>query len=211
MQSIGRTVLRVLVLAYAALLIVGAWPYRDVPFVGAPANQARLVLGRLSVRPGMEIFNAGQPKPVEWKQHALCQKLVGFWADGREVPVFDGPCPAPGPRVGTDAFEALLQRLSRATSNRRLVERTPSGGVDHRSRDVQRFIALGDWLCRSSDPPLASVRLVEQREFQSYAIGTFRRGSVLECNWYCDERPAPLPRCRELPADAEAALIEERL
>jgi hypothetical protein len=210
MQSIGRTVLRTTVLAYAALLIVGAWSYPDVPLLGPSATWARHVLGTLSVRPGMEIFNAGQPKPVEWKQSALCHRIVGIRENGAEVAIFDRVCPSPPPRFGSDGFEALLQRLSRATLDRRLLERTPAGKVAHGSRDVQRFIALGDWLCRSGDRELSSVRLLEQRQFQSYATGRYRSGPVLACVWYCDERPAPLPRCERLPTGAAVEVIGDR-
>ena len=207
MHSIGRRILRTIVVCYSALLIVGAWPYRDVTLIGPAASQARRVLGSLSVRSGMEIFNAGEPRPVEWKQSALCHRLVGTLGDGTEEAIYDRPCPEPGPRVGSDSFEALLQRLSRATADRRLLERTPSGKVEHRSPDVRRFIALGDWLCRADDASLSSVRLLEQRQFRSYTTGAYRTGPVLECVWYCDERPAPLPRCSRLPADTGAALI----
>jgi len=209
MNPIGRWLLRITVLAYAALLIAGAWPYQAVPLVGPASAWASYALGLVSVRPGMPIFNAGEPRPVEWKLHALCQRLVGVRADGREEPLYDGACPAPGPRIGTAPLEALLQRLGRATSEPRLLARSASGEVDHRSRDARRFIALGDWACRTGSGRFRSVQLVQQRQFQSYATGAYRAAPVLECTWYCDEHPAPRARCERLPPDADAALVED--
>ena len=206
MHSVGRALFRITVLAYAALLILGAWPYHDAPLLGPPAAFATDALAVVSVRPGMPIFNAGEPKPVEWKLRALCHRLVGVSRDGREHPLYERACPTRGPRIGTDPFEALLQRIARATSERRLLARTASGDVDHRSRDARRFIALGDFACRTN-AAFRSVRLVQQRQFQSYATGAYEAAPVLECTWYCDERPAPRANCRQLAADSDAALI----
>jgi hypothetical protein len=212
MLLIGRFCFRTAILAYAALLIVGAWPYHAAPLIGPPAGWASRSLGKVSIRPGMPVFNAGEPARVEWKLHALCQQIVGLRAtgaeegddEGDEVPLYTPECPPTGFQIGVDSFRVMLLRIAKASSNRELLTAAPRGPV-RRSRSVRRYIALGDWFCRAPEgggSRFDSVRLTQQRHFQSYDSGAYRRGPVLVCRWQCSEEPAPLPRCQQLPAAA---------
>jgi hypothetical protein len=199
MLSIGRLLFRAAILAYAAMLIVGAWPYQGVPVIGAPASWASRGLAKLSIVPGMPIFNAGEPAPVEWKLHASCHRIVGLPADGGEVPLYAPECPPSGLRNGVDSLEVMLLRLVRASSERDLL--MASG---------QRYSALGDWFCRSPEAGgsrFPSVQLTQQRQLQSYDSGALRSSAVLVCRWQCSDEPVPLPRCEQLPAGSEAAIV----
>lgn len=209
MRSIGHLALRIAVLGYAALLIVGAWPFHAVPVVGPAAAFATRILGAVTLRPGMEIFNAGEPATVEWKLSALCHRLVGIRSDGKEEVLYARPCPGAGFRSGTDYFELMMQRLTRSTDERELLARE-QGEVDHRLRGVQNFMALGDFACRAGGEGRASYRraqLVQQRRLQSYETGAYRGSELLRCTWFCDERPVPRPVCDRLPSDAPLALV----
>jgi hypothetical protein len=209
MRRIGRLLFRTAVLAYAAMLIVGAWPYHAAPFVGAPASWASRALGKLSIVPGMPIFNAGQPAPVEWKLRASCQRIVGVRANGDEELLYAPECPPAGFQSGVDSFKVMLLRLARGSSDRQLLA-VSAAGPARQSRAVRRYTALGDWFCRASEGAgtrFPAVKLTQQRQHQSYESGALRVSPVLVCRWQCDEEPAPLPRCERLPADAEAAIV----
>jgi hypothetical protein len=209
MRRIGRLLFCSVILVYAAMLIVGAWPYQGVPVIGAPAGWASRSLAKLSIVPGMPIFNAGEPVPVEWKLHASCYRIVGLRADGGEVPLNARECPPSGFQSGVDSLEVMLLRLVRASSERELVM-TSGRDSARRSRAVQRYSALGDWFCRAPEAGgsrFPRVQLTQQRQLQSYASGALRSSPVLVCRWQCSDESAPLPRCEQHPADSEAAIL----
>ena len=211
MLSLGRVLFRATILAYAALLVAGAWPYHDVPAIGPTAAWASRILARVSIRPGMPVFNAGEPKRVAWKLAALCQRVVGVHAgsEATEETLHSPECPPTGLQIGTDSFEVLIQRIARATNTAELLSQD-GRPPNPRSRGMRRYTALGDWFCRAPEAGgsrFARIRLAQRREYQHYDTGERRSGRILTCSWQCDEAPAPRAQCLWLPADADPAGI----
>lgn len=198
---------RVAIVAWAALVVLAAWPWRDVPVLGPLSGFAERALARVSVVPGMAIFLHSQG---DEKLHAHCLRAVGMRPDGRREVLYAPRCPPHGFEWGVDPLEVTMQRIVRGTPARRLLEGAPDDATRLRFLGVRRYAAIGDWFCRS---PLAgagdyaSVSLTEQRVKVSYERGVYVVSDVLVCTWRCAQEPVPLPQCRLTPADDPGTAI----
>jgi hypothetical protein len=194
-------VLRAAVLAWAALLVLGAWPWRGTPLLGALSTLAWDALERLTVRPGMAIF---RNSVGDEKFHALCQRVEAIRADGRREILYQPTCPPVGFKAGVEPFEVVMLRIARATPRARLLESDPDDARRLRYLEVRRYAAVGDYFCHSSlagGGDYDEVTLAEQLLTVSYRDGRRIASKVTVCSWRCGQQPVPVPHCRLAPAD----------
>jgi hypothetical protein len=194
-----------LVLAYAALLVLGAWPSERTPVLGPLSRFAWDTLARVSVRPGMAIFQHESESDRVLVAH--CLRVVGRTAEGRETRLWSPTCPPRGTVFGTDYQDVVMQRATRAA---RVAPLLPEDGRLPRMTDphVQRFVAIGDWFCRSPDAGAGRydrVELTQQKLWRSYEDGRYLAGPPLVCAFDCGvTHRAPRPRCRLASGDDPA-------
>lgn len=194
-------VLRAAVVAWATLLVLGAWPWRGTPLLGSLSALAWSALEHLTVRPGMAIFRNAV---ADEKFHALCQRVEGVRPDGERDVLYRPTCPPVGFKWGVDPFEVVMVRLARATPRKRLLDDVPDDAGRLRHLEVRRYAAIGDYFCRSSlagRGDYDEVTLAEQVLGVSYRDGHRIASAVTVCSWRCAQEPVPIPHCRLAPAD----------
>lgn len=183
-----RRVLALVLLAYAALLVLSAWPAELRPrALDRPARVARAVLGTVAIRGGMAVFEPA-PARIVRVQRNDCFRVLGL-VEGRP-PVRLHPdesgCFTRGLRLRIPPEAWMLRSLHLRT-------RAPLGQA-----------VVGDRYCHPDGDPVPRFDEIEVLWTQPYfEIETGVEGRVhpILYRWRCD--PPGLAFERRGPSDAE--------
>ena len=194
--------LRAAVLAYLALLVAAAFPWRP-GLLDAPARFAERALGAVAISPGLAIFS-GSVTAVH--RRATCVRVRAELAGGGSETLYASGCPPTGFRWRIDPWDEMVEGLVRRTRVERFA-RDPGAKLPL-SWELVKLQALGDFFCHS---PLAAsgereaVTLETRNLLVLYSSGLHTEDRAISCRWRCGTRPFAAPTCRrEARADERA-------
>jgi hypothetical protein len=169
-ERIKRLILFPLVVFYAAVLVVAAWPRQLM--VGRAMEVAQLganfVLAQFAWPAGLTVFS-GQDTRTEATVR-VCLRLVGVTPGGEGRVLFDtmaacrdrqrGVLKAPLELYLTDAVARALRHL-----------RTPRAHGDRNSYPLNELYAIADWLCHKDGASVARVLVTARYQSKRLASG----------------------------------------
>lgn len=192
-----RRILQILLAIYVPLLVIGAWPFNSIPFLGPASYFSRLTLSRIAVTPGMAVFTGIQS---EYAATSTCARISGKGTDGKWRLLYQNECP---PRSNwKNSRHQLIEHHFVAMDVPNLI-----GNWDplpaQPTEGLRRFVALGDLACHSKylgALPRQQARL-EVTQNQRSVLSGKPMIARFTCDWDCDERKLASPRCRHLKDD----------
>jgi len=201
--------LRAAVLAYLAVLVAAALPWRPGP-LDAPARLAERALAAVAISPGLAIFS-GSVTAVH--RRATCVRVRAVLAGGGSETLYASGCPPTGFRWRIDPWDEMVEGLVRRTRIERFA-RDPGAKLPL-SWELVKLQALGDFFCHSplaapGAQPLAApgaretVTLETRSLLVLYSSGLHTEDRAISCRWRCGTRPFAAPTCRR------AARADER-
>jgi hypothetical protein len=183
-----RRALVPVLLAYATLLVLSAWPAEVRPAVlDGPAHAARAVLGTVAIRGGMAVFEPAPPRIVRVQRND-CFRVLGL-VEGRppvRLHPRDGTCFTRGVRLRIPPEAWMLRSLHLRTP-------APLGQA-----------VVGDRYCHpdgAAAPRFDEIEVLWTQPFFEIETGAEGRVHPILYRWRC--RPPALVFERRGPSDAE--------
>lgn len=186
-----HAIFRFLLVGYATLLVIGAWPFESTPVLTASADYSKSLLDRIGVRSGLAVFSKIEGK---WTVTSDCIRITGEETVGQWRTLYESDCPAHANwhhplhqlmryQLRHISFEALQHNF------RKLPPKPPES--------LRRIVALGDMACHSRHFGATSRRRVRLDLTQSWQHVRDDRQFVtgLDCEWVCNQEALAPPHC----------------
>ena len=181
-----------LLVTYAAVIILGAWRHEIRPaFLDTPVDAARALLHALGIPPGVAVFTADTDRVSDAKLVALCVEVRVVERGGRARRLYpdDGRrCPPAPPRLGAGGEEIALYRSLIVLRAAVAAYRTESASTAERHPELLAEWIVEHFRARARARGLDAERFaLLWREWRwNYATGERNERSVALLTWWSD-------------------------
>jgi hypothetical protein len=185
--SLSRLVAFPLVLLYALLLVVAAWPRLLQPISGEATNVqigALEVLFALGIYSGQQVFT-GEDRPREIATNR-CLKITARFADGSTAPLFDetARCAADSVPMIKDPSSFFQERMLEVAFR---YARNPRRHKNLNRYPLSYLYAITEYYCRTAPPGTVAVEVAFSTTTIHYDSGERGQDFIVEGQRRCGE------------------------
>jgi hypothetical protein len=193
--AVRAVVVRLLLVIYVPLVVLGAYPFPETPLIGPAGVFARKSLARLSVSPGLQVF-PGVSNDIA--STSKCIRITGESQEGVWSVLYQNDCP---PKSNWHVVRHQLvhhhfmgMNIAKVLRNWKKLPRRPK-------EPLRRMVALGDLACHSREfgpEPRKQARLEVSEKLRNVRDGRHLTAEM-RCRYECQADALALPQCKPEP------------